>query len=88
MSVSASLQGEQYQVDPHEKIQVLTDFDQCFKYKYVTIDLKLDTDINNNVSGSPTDRTDAFAKIMETSRSTKCLELLDMDKPRFNGMHS
>ena len=73
-------------MDPHEKIQVLTDFDQCLKY--VTIDLKLDTDINNNASGSPTDRIDAFTKIMETSRSTKCPELLDMDKPRFSGMHS
>ena len=82
VSVSASLQGGQFNVDPYEKIHVLSDFDPTLKY--VTINLKLETptesDVNNN-----TEHKNALAVLMAARTATKMAKPLDVNRPRFTG---
>ena len=81
VSVSSSPVGEQFNVDPYEQIHVLADFDSSLKY--VTISLKLTTDINNNNNNKS--EQNAMAILMGSRSAKKMAKPLDVNKAKFTG---
>ena len=82
VSVSATPHGEQFNVDPYEKIHILSDFDTSLKY--VTINLKIE-DINNN---RKCEQQDAMAVLMAAITATKLAKPLDINRARFTGRYN
>lgn len=81
VSVSHSLtSNEQFNVDPYEKINVLSDFDPNLKYVNIELHLETEPDANNNKQTH-----NALAAMMLARSATKTAKLLDPNKPRFNG---
>ena len=84
VSVSATPHGEQFNVDPYEKIHILSDFDTSLKY--VTINLKIESsDINNN---RKCEQQDAMAVLMAARTATKLAKPLDINRARFTGRYN
>ena len=83
VSVSSSPVGEQFNVDPYEQIHVLADFDSSLKY--VTISLKLTTDINNNNNNNNKSEQNAMAILMGSRSAKKMAKSLDVNKAKFTG---
>ena len=84
VSVSATPHGEQFNVDPYEKIHILSDFDTSLKY--VTINLKIESsDINNN---RKCEQQDAMAVLMAARTATKLAKPLAINRARFTGRYN